>query len=266
MKLRKNPVKILVSNDDGIDSLGIYELVKALKNIGDVMVVAPLLEQSAAGHAITMQNPLRVIKYYKDGEFFGHAVDGTPADCVKMGIRHILKERPDVVVSGINHGSNTATNVIYSGTVSAAREAALMDLPSLAVSITSREAKNLKMAGKVAARVTKLLMDNEVTIGTHLNVNIPDVPEDQLAGIKVTKQGNSKWDDLYERRYDPAGRDYYWLTGKLVDLDDEPDRDQHAIMNNYVSITPIKFDLTDYDTYDKMIKWNIDDLMNEEIL
>ncbi len=141
-------MKILVSNDDGIDSIGIYELVKALKEIGDVTVVAPWKEQSAVGHAITMKVPLRVIRYYRNGDFFGYAVDGTPADCVKMGIRNIMGESPDVVVSGINHGSNTAINTIYSGTVSAAREAAIMDVPSIAISVTNHAATHFQYAAK----------------------------------------------------------------------------------------------------------------------
>jgi 5'/3'-nucleotidase len=139
-------LKILVSNDDGIDAPGINALAKALKEIGEVIVVAPRTEQSAVGHKITMQNPLRVTKYYKNGDFFGYAVDGTPADCIKMGIRNIMKEQPDIVVSGINHGANTAISIIYSGTVSAAREAAIMDVPAIAISVTDHGVKDFEYA------------------------------------------------------------------------------------------------------------------------
>lgn len=256
-------MKILVSNDDGIDSLGISVLVKSLKEIADVTVVAPQYEQSAVGHAITMKIPLRVTPYYKNGDFFGYAVDGTPADCVKMGIRNIMKEPPDLVISGINNGSNTAINIIYSGTVSAAREAAIMDVPSFAISVTNHIPKNFSYAAKLAKQLALKMKSNILPLGTMLNVNVPDVPEQEIAGIILTKQGKSKWDDIYEERKDPYDRGYYWLTGKLLEVDTDADIDQVAIRKNYVSISPIHFDLTDYDTFDKMKSWNIENLMNE---
>lgn len=255
-------MKILVSNDDGIDSPGIYKLVKTLKEIGEVTVVAPLKEQSAVGHAITMQVPLRVIKYHKNGEFFGYAVDGTPADCVKMGIKNILKTPPDIVISGINHGSNTAINIIYSGTVSAAREAAIMDIPSIAISLTSHTATDFTFAAKVAKMIAQEIAGKDLPLGTLLNVNVPDIPEDKIAGILLTRQGKSKWDDIYEQRKDPYGRDYYWLTGNLMEVDTEIETDQAAIKKHYVSVTPIHFDLTDYKTFDMMKDWNIERLFD----
>ena len=255
-------MKILVCNDDGIDSQGIYSLVESLKEIGTVTVVAPLKEQSAVGHAITMQIPLRVTKSYKDGKFFGYAVNGTPADCIKIGIRNIMKEPPDLVVSGINHGSNTAINIIYSGTVSAAREAAIMDIPSMAVSVTNHEVTDFKFAAKVTRLLAKELAGKDIPKGTLLNINVPDVPEEQIAGIILTKQGKSKWDDIYEQRIDPYGKDYFWLTGNLMEVDTEIETDQVAIKKNYVSISPIHFDLTDYETFDKMKNWNLEHLLN----
>lgn len=256
-------MKILVSNDDGIDSPGIYALAKALQEVGEVTVVAPLKEQSAVGHGITMMIPLRVIKYNKNGEFFGYAVDGTPADCIKIGIRNIMKDIPDLVVSGINHGSNTAINIIYSGTVSAAREAAIMDVPSIAISVTNHAAQNFEYAGKVAKMLTLKMRVNDLPKGTLLNVNVPDLPEEQIAGVKLTKQGKSKWDDIYEQRQDPYGRDYYWLKGSLMEVDTEYDTDQFTVKNNYVSITPIHFDLTDYATYESMKEWSLENLMSD---
>ena len=257
-------MKILVSNDDGIDSLGIHALVKSLKEIADVTVVAPHNEQSAVGHAITMKIPLRVFNYYKNGDFFGYAVDGTPADCIKMGIRNIMKEPPDLVISGINQGSNTAINIIYSGTVSAAREAAIMDVPAVAISITNHAAKEYNFAVKLAKMLALKMINNKLPLGTLLNVNVPDVPENEIAGIILTKQGKSKWDDIYEKRIDPYGRDYYWLTGNLLEVDTNPDIDQVAIRKNFVSITPIHFDLTDYETFKNMKSWQIEKLMNEK--
>ncbi|NWF89001.1 MAG: 5'/3'-nucleotidase SurE [Ignavibacteriaceae bacterium] len=257
-------MKILVSNDDGIDSPGIAALVKSLKEIAEIIVVAPQYEQSAVGHAITMKIPLRVTPYYKNGDFFGYAVDGTPADCVKMGIRNIMKEPPDLVLSGINNGSNAAINIIYSGTVSAAREAAIMEVPSAAISVTNHAPKNFDYAAKLARRLALKMKNQKLPLGTMLNVNVPDVSEEEIAGILLTKQGKSTWDDVYEQRKDPYGKDYYWLTGKMFDVDTDADIDQVAIRNNYVSITPIHFDLTDYETFKKMKNWHIESLMNEK--
>ncbi|MEI7813075.1 MAG: 5'/3'-nucleotidase SurE [Ignavibacteria bacterium] len=256
-------MRILVSNDDGIDSPGIQVLAKALGEIAEVTVVAPHQEQSAVGHSITMQTPLRITEHYRDGSFFGYAVNGTPADCVKIGIRNIMRIPPDLVVSGINHGSNTAISIIYSGTVSAAREAAIMDIPSMAVSICSYEAKNFDFAGKVAQIMAPLVLmkGNDISKGTLLNINIPDIPAGQIKGFRLTKQGKSRWDDFYEERQDPYGRNYYWLKGELVEVDKELDTDQFAVKNDYVSVTPIHFDLTDYETYNKMKNWQLEELI-----
>lgn len=254
-------MKILITNDDGIDSPGISALADEMKKIGEVTVIAPRTEQSAVGHAITMKIPLRISEYFKDGEFFGYAVEGTPADCVKIGIRNIMKTPPDIVISGINNGSNTAINIIYSGTVSAAREAAIMDVPSIAVSVTNHAAKNFQFAAKLSKALSLIIMKNGLPNGTLLNVNVPDLPENQIAGIKLTRQGKSKWDDIYEERIDPYGKKYYWLTGNLIETDNDLSTDQFAIKNNYVSISPIHFDLTDYNTYNTMQSWKIENLM-----
>ena len=253
----------MVTNDDGIDSAGIAAVQKSLSEIAEVTVVAPRHEQSAVGHGITMQIPLRVQEYYKNGTFFGYAVDGTPADCIKMGIRNIMKETPDLVVSGINHGSNTAINIIYSGTVSGAREAAIMDVPSIAISVTNHRVKDFSYAAEIAKMLALKINEHGLAIGTLLNVNVPDVPKNKITGILVTKQGKSKWDDIYEKRTDPYGRDYYWLTGAMMEVDNGLEFDQFAIKKNYISITPIHFDLTDYVTYKKMKTWNIENKNNE---
>ena len=254
-----------MTNDDGIYSSGIETLAAALKDIGEVVVVAPSEEQSAVGHGITMKYPLRVTNYYKNGNFFGHAVEGTPADCVKMGIRNIMGESPDLVISGINHGSNTAINIIYSGTVSAAREAAIMDVPAIAISITSHEAKDFKFAGKVATLIAQKVVEHGLPRGTLLNVNVPNYPEEEITGILVTEQSKAKWDDIYEKRTDPFGKDYYWLTGRLVEVENEQKSDQLAIRNKFVSVTPIHFDLTDYDTLEKMKSWEIEKLLENKV-
>lgn len=255
-------MKILVTNDDGIEAPGIAALAESLREIADVTIVAPLKEQSAVGHAITMQLPLRVTDYKKNGSFFGYAVSGTPADCVKIGVRNIMKSPPDLVMSGINHGSNTAINIIYSGTVSAAREAAIMDIPSMAISVTNHAASDFSFAGKISKLLAGELAGKDLPLGTLLNVNVPDIPEDQIAGIKLTRQGKSKWDDIYEQRIDPYGRNYYWLTGNLMEVDTEIETDQAAIRKNYVSVSPIHFDLTDYETFERMKHWKIENLLN----
>ncbi|MCL4550571.1 MAG: 5'/3'-nucleotidase SurE [Bacteroidetes bacterium] len=257
-------MKILISNDDGISSPGLNALAIELKKLGDVTIVAPVTEQSAVGHAITMKYPLRITDFYKNGDFFGYAVDGTPADCIKIGIRNIMHEPPDIVVSGINLGSNTAINIIYSGTVSAAREAAIMDVPSIAVSVTSHEAKDFSFAAKFSSRLAQMVAKNKMPAGTLLNVNIPDLPEDQISGVLLTQQGKSKWDDVYEERKDPYGQKYYWLTGNLVQHDTTLETDQFAIRKNYVSVTPIHFDLTDYKTYDTMKSWQLENLFKQK--
>lgn len=255
-------MKILVSNDDGIDSAGIYSLTEALREIAEVTVVAPHKEQSAVGHAITMQTPLRVLEYQKNGKFFGYAIDGTPADCVKIGIRNIMQCQPDLVVSGINHGSNTAVNIIYSGTVSAAREAAIMDVPAIAISVASHHVLDFSFASRVAKLLAEEVFKRGLPNGTMLNVNVPNLPEDQIKGMVITKQGKSKWDDIYEKRIDPYGRNYYWLTGNLMDVDNTLDLDQGAVKNNYVSVSPIHFDLSDYQTFESMKQWQIENLLN----
>ena len=209
-----------------------------------------------------MQVPLRVSEYRINGNLFGLAVDGTPADCIKIGIRNLMGSSPDLVVSGINHGSNTAINIIYSGTVSAAREAAIMDVPSMAVSVTNHNVKDFSFAAELTKNLIEKIPIKELPTGTLLNVNVPDLPQEEITGIKITTQGKSKWDDIYEKRVDPYGKDYYWLTGELLQLDKEIETDQGAINRNYVSVTPIHFDLTDYETFNKMNSWNIENLLN----
>ena len=256
-KYRKRP-NILVSNDDGIDAPGIYALVLELKKIGNVSVVAPDKQQSAVGHAITMNYPLRVTKFTKNRKFFGYAIEGTPADSVKLAVRTLLDEKPDLLVSGINHGSNTAINVIYSGTVSAATEGTVLGIPSIAVSLTTFNEPDFRFAAIFARKLAAFILKKGLPEGTLLNVNIPPVKEKEIRGVRITRQGKTRWDDTFEVRRDPANKEYYWLKGKLEVLDRSPDTDQIAVMNNYVSITPIQFDVTDYKTLKKMRQWNIE--------
>ncbi len=250
-------MKILISNDDGIDSEGIYRLAEAMSEIGEIIIIAPKTEQSAAGHSITMKIPLRIQEVKVRNKFKGYAINGTPADCVKIGITHILKELPDIVVSGINHGSNTAISIIYSGTVSAAREAAILGCPAIAVSVTDHNPKYFDVAANVVKKLALKVIKNKLPEGIVLNVNVPNVPAEKIKGILPTFQSKSKWNDSYEERTDPYGNKYYWLTGKMSDSDEEIHNDQTAIKNNFVSVTPIHFDLTDYKVYEELKKWDL---------
>lgn len=251
-------LSILVSNDDGIMSDGLAALVTALQDIADVTIVAPDSQQSAVGHAITVHRPLRVREAKKEGKFFGYAVDGTPADCVKLAIRNLMKKKPDLVISGINHGSNTAISVIYSGTVSAATEGTILGIPSFAMSLTTFEANaDFTYAAKFARQLALKVVKNGPLIGTMLNVNVPAVPESEIKGVVITRQGKSVWNDEFEARRDPGNKQYFWLKGELVELDEEEDIDQRAILNNKVSITPIQFDLTNYPMIEKLKDWNL---------
>ena len=245
-------MNILVTNDDGINSRGIYELVLALRNIGNVIVMAPLGEQSAVGHALTVSLPLRVTEFHKNGEFFGYAVSGTPADCVKLALRTFLDEcglpKPDIVISGINHGRNTAVNIIYSGTVSAATEATVLDVPAIAVSLTSYHPDaDFRPAAEFIQAFAPHVAKAGLPRGTLLNVNVPPVPLDDLKGVSYTKQGASYWEDEFEKRMDPQERPYYWLKGQYVLEDKDADIDDIAIREDKISITPIHYDLTNHE-------------------
>ena len=252
-----SPLHILVSNDDGIDSPGIYALVTELKKIALVTVVAPDKQQSAVGHAITMNYPLRAVPFRKNSELFGYAVEGTPADAVKLGVGFLMKEKPDMVLSGINHGSNTAINIIYSGTVSAATEGTILGIPSIAVSLTTYQEADFSYAAKFAARLALLVAERGLPERTLLNVNVPALPEDQIRGIQVTRQGRSTWADTFDVRRDPANREYFWLSGRMNVIDTEPDTDQVAIRNGYISVTPVHYDLTDRGMVEEMQGWGL---------
>jgi 5'-nucleotidase len=257
---KKKPNNILVCNDDGIDAPGIYALVQEMKKIGTVTVVAPDKQQSAVGHAITMNYPLRVKEFKKDGKFFGYAVQGTPADCVKLAVRAILKEEPDLVVSGINHGSNTAISIIYSGTVSAATEGTILGIPSIAVSLTTYAPADFRYAAKFARKLALLVGTHGLPQSTLLNVNVPPLKEKDIKGVLITRQGKAVWNDTFDHRRDPNNREYYWLTGGLEKVDKELEFDEAAVRASYISVTPIQYDLTDYTMFESMKKWGLEKL------
>ncbi len=251
---------ILVCNDDGIAAPGLFALTQQLKALGDITVVAPDRQQSAIGHAITMNYPLRAVPYQKNDRFFGYAVDGTPADAVKLAVKCLLPRKPDLLLSGINHGSNTAINIIYSGTVSAATEGTILGIPSIAVSLTTYQEADFTYAAKFAARLAHMVWKNGLPRGTLLNVNVPALSEEDIRGVKVTRQGESSWEDTFDVRRDPANREYFWLTGQMNITDSDPETDQVAIREGYISITPIRYQLTDSGMLDALKGWEISSL------
>jgi len=248
---------ILLTNDDGIFAPGLYELYLQIKRIGRVSVVAPDSERSAVGHAITISDPLRVMPFEKMGELFGYAVNGTPADCVKIAYFALLDEKPDLVISGINYGSNSGINIIYSGTVSAATEGTILGIPSFAISLTTFKDADFSYAAKFAARLAPLVLQRGLPKGTFLNVNVPNVPEKDIRGVAITRMGNAQYEDKYDRRIDPRNRVYYWLTGSRIEQQTGIDVDDGATGNNLVSITPVHYDMTNYKCLEEIAGWGI---------
>jgi 5'-nucleotidase len=258
----KRPL-ILVSNDDGYDSPGIIALAKALRSFADVEIAAPATQQSAVGHAITVQMPLRARRFDLGKGHAGWAVEGTPADSVKLATSSLMDRKPDMIVSGINHGMNTSINVIYSGTVSAATEGAILGYPSIAISHASHSMRaDLRGATAFARKIVREVLRRGLPKSTLLNVNVPNVPPEEIAGVALTKQGKSWWDDGYEPRQDPSGRDYYWLVGKYV-WDKDPLADDVALRKKMISVTPLHYQLTDHQLFDEMQSWNIHRLMKK---
>ncbi|MTI29880.1 5'/3'-nucleotidase SurE [Xanthovirga aplysinae] len=252
---------ILVSNDDGITSKGIKVLVNAMKNIGEVVVVAPDSPQSGMGHAITIGNTLRLdpVDIFEGVE--AYKCSGTPADCVKLAKHHVLKDRvADLVVSGINHGSNTSISVLYSGTMSAAIEGAIEGMPAIGFSLCDYSSEaDFSHTTEYVIKISKQVLQNGLPKGTALNVNFPPKGEEKIKGIKVLRQAKAKWEEEFDKRFDPHGREYYWMSGKFVNFDKGEDNDEWAIANNYVSVVPCDFDLTAHQFISKL-----DTMLNRE--
>ncbi|MFV1885414.1 MAG: 5'/3'-nucleotidase SurE [Balneola sp.] len=249
MSNSKKPL-ILVSNDDGIYSNGIKALAKVASEFGEVVIVAPDRQQSAVGHAITIETPLRSQKIKIADQFKGFAINGTPADCVKLAHDQLLEIKPDLVLSGINHGSNAGINILYSGTVSAATEGTVLGYPSIAVSCTDYdEEADLTACVEAARRVIKFVLEKGLPKGVTMNVN---APSGSFKGIKWARMADSRYVEEYEGRKDPFNRPYYWLTGKFELLDDGNDADIHILNEGFAAVTPVQYDLTDYDLLRKL--------------
>ena len=245
-------MKILVTNDDGIYSSGIFALWDVAREFGEVSVIAPVNEKSAVGHGITISNPIYVREIEREDEFKGFAISGTPADCVKIGTKSLLPCRPDLILSGINIGSNLGNNIIYSGTVAAAIEGATLNIPSIALSVDSFSPSNFSTSKIVVRKVINFVKNNTIPSGTVLNINIPNCEPNDLKGYKITSQGNQYFNDNFDKRTDPKGRPYYWMTGQIIDNDKELKYDGFAVSNGYASITPINFSMTNNSFLDEL--------------
>ena len=245
---------ILISNDDGVTAPGIKLLVSLMKEIGDVIVVAPDSPQSGMGHAITLNDPLRLIEVDLFEGVKAYQCSGTPADCVKLAIDKVVPRKPDLMVSGINHGSNSSINVLYSGTMSAAVEAGINGVQSIGFSYCNFGFDaNMKIASEEIKQLAKGLIENPLPYGTLLNVNIPDTKE--LKGIKVCRQAMATWKEDYDERIDPFKRKYFWMTGNFQNFDKGEDTDEWALKNNYISVVPVEFDLTDHKAIATINRW-----------
>jgi 5'-nucleotidase len=251
-------MRFLLTNDDGIYAKGLSALYDELSREADCLIVAPEIEQSAVGHAITIFRPLMVRRATKNGKFLGYAVYGTPADCVKIGIKELAEKPVDMVVSGINRGSNAGINVLYSGTVSAATEAVIMGVPALAISLDTHKEADFTYAAKFARRMTRLILGNTALKGSAINVNIPCLPAEKIKGIVVVRQNKKNVVETFEKRVDPRENTYYWISGDYSAKEKNKDTDVAALASGFITITPIQYDLTKYDLLDALQQMVLD--------
>ena len=254
----ENKPLILITNDDSITAKGISFLVKAMKPLGEIVVVAPESPQSGMGHAITIHTPLRLKKSNQFDGIESYTCSGTPVDSVKLAIYEVLKRRPDLIVSGINHGSNAATNILYSGTMSAAVEGAIESIPSIGFSLLDFDKDaDFNAAAHYATKISKQVLLNGIPKGTCLNVNIPKGKLETIKGVKICRQGKAFWEDSFDKRQDPFGNDYFWLTGNFTVLDKGDDTDLAALEQNFVSIVPTQFDMTAHHLIGELNEWDL---------
>ena len=248
---------ILVTNDDGISAPGIRALIAVMSEIGDVVVVAPDRPQSAMGHAITINNTLYLNKISKENDLvLEYSCSGTPVDCVKMAVNEVLKRKPDLCVSGVNHGSNSSINVIYSGTMSAAVEAGIEGIPAIGFSLCDYDWNaNFEIIKPLLKKIALQVLQNGLTIGTVLNVNFPKLAFEDIRGIRICRQARAMWQEKFDKRTSPFGKDYYWLSGEFINQDHGEDTDEWALANGFVSIVPVQFDLTAHHTISILKNW-----------
>jgi len=247
---------ILLTNDDGIHCEGLWALHAVLRRTNRVTVVAPDRERTAVSHGITLHQPLRANPVSLNGWGTGYAVNGTPADCIKLGILEILGRKPDLVISGLNPGANVGVNINYSGTVAAAKEAALGGVPAIAASVAGGEPYHYETAAEFVGRLSELVGRRGLVPGTFLNVNVPNLPWTSIAGVRVSRHGLSLFRDYMEKRVDPRNRTYYWQGADMQVFGDDPDVDGAALGRRYITVTPIKCDMTDYETLNDLKQWD----------
>lgn len=248
---------VLISNDDGIFADGLNILCEAMLNTFDVMVVAPDSERSNVGHAITLSMPLRVEEVKIPAGIIGYSVNGMPADCIKIAVASLLNKKPDLVVSGINLGSNLGIDVLYSGTVSAATEAAILGIPSFAISLDSFVSPNFSYAAFFASYLAEKIIENGLPGNTVLNVN---VPQGRPLGVKVVPLSKARYQEYYEKRINPRKKVYYWLAGEFMEETDTEDSDTHALKKGFIAVTPLTIDMTNYEYLDVISRWNLTNL------
>jgi 5'-nucleotidase len=254
----KKPL-ILITNDDSIVAPGIRALIAVMKEIGDVIVVAPDSPQSAMGHAITINNTLTLDKISLDKDIENeYSCSGTPVDCVKMAVHEILKRKPDLCVSGINHGSNSSINVIYSGTMSAAVEAGIEGIPAIGFSLLDYSWNaDFEPYKSYVKNIALEVLEKGLPDGVVLNVNFPKLPKEEIKGVKICRQAKAMWQEEFDKRTNPMGKDYYWLSGAFVNLDKGEDTDEWALQNGYISIVPVQFDLTAHHAISQLNNWDL---------
>jgi len=250
-------MNVLLTNDDGIYARGLWALYDSFAKTHQVTVVAPDRERSAIGHAISLNQPLRATRISLNGEFNGYAVNGTPADCIKLGILEILSTRPDVVVAGINPGANVGANLNYSGTVAAAKEAALFGIIGIAVSIEGRHIEYCDDAALFVAQLGETVFRRGLPFGTFLNVNMPNLPLKEIAGVRISRQGVERLTEYVDRRIDPRNQTYYWQGRDMQSFGQDSHIDGAALGQNFISITPVKCDMTDYRVLEELAGWDL---------
>jgi 5'-nucleotidase len=250
---------ILVTNDDGINAPGIRALISVMAEIGHVTVVAPDSPQSAMGHAITINNTLYLNKISKEkATITEYSCSGTPVDCVKLAVNEIMTTKPDLCVSGINHGSNSSINVIYSGTMSAAVEAGIEGIPAIGFSLLDYDWNaDFETIKPFVKKIALAVLAQKMIEGTVLNVNFPKLKEEEIKGIKICRQAKAIWMEKFDKRQTPYGKDYYWLTGEFINQDKGEDTDEWALANGYVSVVPVQFDLTAHHAIAPLNTWNL---------
>jgi 5'-nucleotidase len=263
-KQGKSKIEILIANDDGIKSQGIQALAKALQKVGNVTVVAPEREQSTMGHALTLHKPVRLFHVHAEKGMNQWALSGTPADCVYMGIRYVLKKRPDIIVSGINNGVNLGNDIYYSGTIAAAREGAVLDIPAIACSLDymsepgSKSNPNFDTAAKYIAHLVPQVLKNRLPSNCLLNVNFPNLPFDKIKGVRISRQGFRIYTDAVKELKDSRGKSYFWLAGTYAGFRPIEGSDCEVIDRGFISITPCRIDVTQYEFMENLSQWDLD--------